>query len=281
MPRSWSLPEIETLVNDYLAMFALELRGESFNKAAHNRSLQKLIGRSHRSIEMKHQNVSAVLRDIGSRYIDGYKPLGNYQDLLYDVVVERFTADRALAKLLVQQADAMPVEPTFDDILARLVGAPVGRRRGIGQVSEKRIPRPVRGAIDYLAREARNSALGSKGEAWVLAFERARLIREGKEQLADRVEQVSVTIGASEGFDIRSFERNGVDRLIEVKATAGPIGMGFFVSPNEVETSRAHEARYHLYRPFSFNRDPHLFIVRGRLDRTCLLEASEFRAQVA
>lgn len=143
------------------------------------------------------------------------------------------------------------------------------------------LPRPVRGAIDYLAREARNSALGAKGEAWVLTYERARLVREGKEQLADRVEQVSVTIGASEGFDIRSFERNGADRFIEVKTTAGPIGMGFFVSPNEVEISRAHEARYHLYRPFSFNRDPHLFIVRGRLDRTCRLEASEFRAQVA
>ncbi len=278
----WSAAEIEAVIADYFEMFHLELRGERYNKAAHNRRLQAVTGRSHASIEMKHQNISAVLRDLGSSYIDGYKPLSNYQDQLYDAVAARLAGDRALTRAIAAEADARPVNPPVKGILDRRVSPPESGRRRRNLVAEARSPRRTpSGVLDYVEREARNSALGAKGELWVIEFERARLIREGKEALADRVEHVAATEGPSAGFDIRSFERNGTDRLIEVKTTAGPIGMPFFVSPNEVETSREHEARYHLYRPFRFNRDPHLFILRGRLDRTCLLEPAAFRAEVA
>ena len=68
-------------------MLACELRGERFNKAARNRALrQHLDGRSRGAVERKHQNVSAVLIALGFPYIDGYKPLGNVQGLLRDVV---------------------------------------------------------------------------------------------------------------------------------------------------------------------------------------------------
>ena len=63
-------------------MLARELRGETFNKAAHNRALrQHLDDRSRGAVERKHQNVSAVLIALGFPYIDGYKPLGNVQGL--------------------------------------------------------------------------------------------------------------------------------------------------------------------------------------------------------
>jgi hypothetical protein len=281
VPRPWSSLEIDTLVADYFDMLALELRGEPFNKAARNRGLQKLIGRSHGSIEMKHQNVSAVLRDINSRYIDGYKPLGNYQDALYDAVTDRVSGDDRLEKALAVAADSPPPAPSIEDILERLVSAPRGEPRAKGLIAERRQRASAGPKVDYVAREARNSALGARGEAWVLAFERARLIKAGKASLADRVEQVSETVGPSSGFDIHSYERNGSDRFIEVKTTKGPIGVAFFVSANEVRSSIANEERYHLYRPFKFDRDPHLFIVQGRLDRTCRLDAEQFRAQVA
>lgn len=37
----WSRIEVEAVVTDYLQMLATEIRGESFNKAEHNRRLQQ------------------------------------------------------------------------------------------------------------------------------------------------------------------------------------------------------------------------------------------------
>jgi hypothetical protein len=77
--------------------------------------------------------------------------------------------------------------------------------------------RPI--GVNYLEVEARNRLLGDAGEQFAINFERARLIHAGKESLADKIEQVSVSVGPSAGFDIRSFETNGTDRLIEAKTT--------------------------------------------------------------
>ena len=89
MSDHWSQEEVEATVSDYLEMLAMELRGQSFNKAEHNRILlSRLNQRSRGAIERKHQNISAVLIDLGYPYIDGYKPLFNYQELLYRVVTE-------------------------------------------------------------------------------------------------------------------------------------------------------------------------------------------------
>jgi hypothetical protein len=86
----WSRIEVEAAVADYLDMLALELRGEPFNKANHNRDLLRVLdGRTRGSIERKHQNISAILIELGYPYIDGYKPLRNYQELLREVVEER------------------------------------------------------------------------------------------------------------------------------------------------------------------------------------------------
>jgi hypothetical protein len=273
---------VAAIVAEYFEMLKLDIRGERYNKLARNRALQRLTGRSHGAIEKKHENISAVLRDLGCIYIEGYKPLSNYQESLYTAVAERLAADRELARTIAESAAAAPLDPPTEDILRRLVAPPATRARRPGLVAETpQHERTVAADIDYVAQEARNAALGKQGELWVVAYERARLIAAGKETLADRIEHVAVTEGPSAGFDIRSFEANGTDRLIEVKTTGGPIAMPFFVSPNEVETSRKREREYHLYRPFRFNRDPRLFIVPGRLDRTCRLQPAVFRAEVA
>ena len=53
----------------------------------HRKELRKLLNnRSDGSIERKHQNISAILITLGCPYIAGYKPLGNFQALLYEVV---------------------------------------------------------------------------------------------------------------------------------------------------------------------------------------------------
>ncbi len=60
--------------------------------------------------------------DLRFAYIDGYKPLGNYQELLYEVVAERLplamTLQQAATAVVKQEVDQPPVVP---DILAMLV----------------------------------------------------------------------------------------------------------------------------------------------------------------
>ena len=55
-----------------------------------------LQGRSDPSIERKHQNISAVLLEMGLPFIDGYKPLRNYQRPLLPAVVAEAVAARPL-----------------------------------------------------------------------------------------------------------------------------------------------------------------------------------------
>jgi hypothetical protein len=122
--------------------------------------------------------------------------------------------------------------------------------------------------------------LGRAGEEFVVDFERARLISEAQERLASRVERVSVTRGDQEGFDVLSFSANGRERLIEVKTTGFGAYTPFFVTRNELETSKENSDRYHVYRVFTFRRSPRLFILPGAIDQSCDLEPAQFVARV-
>ena len=99
MPETWSREEVEAVVADYLAMLAMELRQQPFNKAERNRQLRLMLRhRPKGSVERKHQNISAILLEFGYPYIDGYKPLGNYQNLLRQVVADRLSGATDLHK---------------------------------------------------------------------------------------------------------------------------------------------------------------------------------------
>ena len=70
----WTDKENDLIVADYFAMLADDIAGRPYNKAEHNRQLQRRIDRSRTSIEFKHQNISAVLKELGQDWIPGYKP---------------------------------------------------------------------------------------------------------------------------------------------------------------------------------------------------------------
>lgn len=63
-------------------MLAAQQSGKPFVKAEHNRIVQAATGRSRGSVEFKFCNVSAVLRDLGRVWVDGYLPRSNYQSAL-------------------------------------------------------------------------------------------------------------------------------------------------------------------------------------------------------
>jgi len=279
MADSWSREEVEAAVADYFVMLARDLSGEPYNKAEHNRLLQRLLASRNRgSVERKHQNISAVLIELGYPYIDGYKPLGNYQALLRQVVQERLSVATGLQQMVAATV-AAEVEriPSITDILSIVVPPPV-RDRGVRPLYDRPVARIARPERNYLEAEARNRSLGVAGEELALRYEHERLRRAGQRILADRIEHVSRTQGDGLGYDIRSFEVDGRDRLIEVKTTRFGSLTPFFASRNEVEFSEERREDYQLYRLFSFRAEPRLFTLAGSLRNSCELDPLNFSA---
>ena len=277
MAEDWSSEENAILIADYLSMLRAELRGEVPDKTAHRRALLPLLrDRSEGSIEFKHQNVSAVLIDLGFPPINGYKPRVNYQALLFEIVADQVVGDSDLAQTVRTAVEASAESPAVFDLLGRMEQPPEpAEPTSYQKIRERRI----RFAVNYLEVEARNQSLGRAGEEFALRFERARLLKAGKEHLAERVEHVAA-LGDGDGFDILSFEPNGTDRLIEVKTTAYAKQTPFFLSRNELKVSKERSAVYHLYRLFRFRDDPRLYGLQGALDESCLLDPVQFSARV-
>ena len=278
MPSDWSRAEVEVTVADYFAMLAAELSGVPVNKAAHRkRLLPRLNGRSEQAVEFKHSNISAALVDLGFPYITGYKPRANYQRLLYEVVAERLASDKKIQEIAAADVDQPISVPEVDDILSVLTDPPKTGppAQNVNQLRSVRSP-----STNYLAREAHNRSLGLAGEEFVLNFERARLISEGSELLAGRIEHTSRVRGDGEGYDILSFDKSGRERLVEVKTTKYGIDTPFFVSSNEVRFSATRPENYYLYRLFTFRTAPRLFTVKGSFEKTCWLSAASYLAGI-
>lgn len=279
----WSRIEVEAAVADYLEMLASELRGEPFNKAEHNRNLLALLNdRTRGSIERKHQNISAILIEVGYPYIDGYKPLGNYQELLREVVEDRLRSENSLEQEIAALVVSPPAsESPLSDILDMAVPVPVPDREAPSRVYESLSASTRAPKRNYLEMEARNGALGLAGERLVLRYEQERLSRAGQSRLAGKIVHISATESDSLGFDILSYENDGRERLIEVKTTRFGSLTPFFASRNEVEVSARRQDDYQLYRLFRFSEQPKLFVLPGSLRRSCRLDPVSYSARVA
>ncbi len=78
---NWRNDELDAIVADYFAMLTDELSGQPYVKSRYSKALTAKIGRPHGSAEFKHQNISAVLDELGMPWIRGYKPRKNYRKL--------------------------------------------------------------------------------------------------------------------------------------------------------------------------------------------------------
>ena len=277
MADDWSPSEAAATVADYLAMLEHELRGEPYNKREHNRRLQAMLNRrSAGAIEFKHQNISAVMIELGFPYIDGYKPRGNYQELLRAEILARLgetTEIERVTGIVVEAPAALPVPGLAT--LDAFVPAPI--REAPRSVYERRTPPPTPRRVNYLERESRNRSLGRAGELFVMEVEHRRLWESGARRLAERIDHVAETKGDGYGYDIVSFEANGRERFIEVKTTAFGSMTPFFASAKEVAVSEELPT-FHLYRVFKFRDDPKIFTLAGSLRQACALEPIEYRA---
>jgi hypothetical protein len=187
--KDWTEHEVRLIVADYFAMLEAELQGSTYKKSDHRKALiPHLAGRSEGSIEFKHQNISAVLVEIGLPYIEGYKPRGNYQGLLA-TEVERFFdqhpgfLDQLAAAPTLNPASLPP--PTVPDLSQIIVDPPEKI------ITPTRTEKPWlsrRGQkIDFAERDAANRNLAKLGEEFVFNLERQRLREDGRDDLASRV----------------------------------------------------------------------------------------------
>jgi hypothetical protein len=97
--------------------------------------------------------------------------------------------------------------------------------------------------------------VGSVAEQYVVDHERRRLTRLGHVKAASEVERVSLT-SVGEGYDIISFEDDGVTkRFLEVKGTTGA-GMTVDMSDYEWETAKLLKNSYYLVRVIRVKTNP-------------------------
>lgn len=272
--KPWSGAEVASTVESYLRMLKKELAGESYNKAEENRKLREhLSGRSQAAVEFKHQNISAVLIELGWIPIGGYKPASNYQGILRDVVSEALERDSGIEKATEHALERIDLRPVATGGVPDIIAAPhVQLSVGEWAPREKGIRR------DYLQREGQNRKLGHAGELAIVAFERRRLTALGKERLASKVEHVSETQGDGLGFDVLSYDEDGAKRMIEVKTTRYRSEIPFFVSSNEIDASNYFRDSFHIYRLFQFEKKPGMYMLRGPVRDSCELRATEYLA---
>lgn len=282
--KGWNWLETEATVQDYFAMLTKEINGERYSKAEHRRALlPKLMQRSEGAIEFKHQNISAVLIEMGQPYISGYKPAFNVQGQLRNVVLAHLAAHQAQFDHLLQSAETSPqiIEQQKQSIQWQNVLDTEMPER-ISQVKEA--PRKyLARKTNFTQRESNNRKLGEQGEAFVIQCERQRFIEAGRQDLVSEVQWSSKEKGDGLGYDVRSLQWHNEQPIdqehhIEVKTTNSGKYQPFYISPNELAYAKEYANRYSLYRVYDFNKRCRILQLRGDISKYVNLAAQNYQA---
>ena len=265
----WQDDELDAIIADYFAMLATDLAGQPYVKARHSAALMAQIGRTHRSVEFKHQNISAVLDELGMPWIPGYKPKRNYQNAIFDSIDRYLTRNPSILEPVAspQAPSSSPSEVFVAPPILTAADVPL----------PERLRHLVR-KFDPVERDHRNRALGKAGEAFVVDLERRQLIEAARPDLARKVRWIAVEDGDGAGYDVLSFNPGGRERLIEVKTTNGAARTPFFLSRNERTLATERPADWQIYRVHLFARGPHIFTLAPPLENTINLTTETWRA---
>jgi hypothetical protein len=263
----WQDDELDAIVSDYFAMLAADLSGEPYVKAKHRAALTAQIGRSDGSVEFKHQNISAVLDELGMPWIRGYKPAKNYQNAIFDAI-ERYLI---VHPETLEPAPVMPAAPTPDIFVP-----PPSLTFDYSPIPEQ-LRHLVR-KFDPVDRDQRNRLLGRAGEAFVVEVEKRRLNMAERPDLAERIRWIADEEGDGAGYDILSFNPDGGERLIEVKTTNGSARTPFFISRNESALAVERPSDWRIYRVHLFAQDPRIFTLAPPLENAVKLTTETWRA---
>jgi hypothetical protein len=264
----WNDDELDAIVADYFSMLRAELSRQPYVKSHHSAVLMEEIGRTHRSVEFKHQNISAVLEEMGLPWILGYKPKRNYQASIFGAIDRYLSSNDDMA----YQQLPPQVLAVADDAVA-FVEPP---KLELQSDRPWQLDRLVR-KFDPVERDLRNRSLGRAGEEYVLEIEKKKLEKFQRPDLLKKVRWVSADDDGA-GYDILSFEPDGRERLIEVKTTNGAARTPFFISENECQRAAASTESWRLYRVHSFAQKPRIFQIAPPLNKMLHLRPDTWRA---
>jgi hypothetical protein len=266
--KDWQDDELDAIVADYFVMLRADVKGQPYVKSRHSAALMEQIGRTHRSVEFKHQNISAVLDELGMPWIPGYKPKRNYQNAIFDAI-DRYLTKHPDVTNLSARPDVQPASS------AQIFVNPPARSEAADQIPE-RLQRLVR-KFDPVERDFVNRSLGKAGEEFVVSLERRQLEAE-RPDLARKVRWVAAEDGDGAGYDVLSFTRQGRERLIEVKTTNGSARTPFFLTPNECDFAAQRPNDWCIYRVHLFAKEPRIFTISPPLDTALRLRTEIWRA---
>ncbi len=265
----WQDDELDAIVADYFVMLAAELSGEPYIKSRHSAALMVQIGRSHRSVEFKHQNVSAVLEELGMPWIPGYRPKRNYQNAIFEAIDRYLTRHPAA----IYPVPSLPTKPSSTGD-AFVPSPPL-------TAGKERVPKLLRRLVqkfDPVERDLRNRSLGNAGEAFVVDTEKRKFMEASRADLAQKVRWIAAEEGDGAGYDVLSFDFTGKERLIEVKTTNGSARTPFFITRNEYGLATERPADWRIYRVHLFATGPRIFIIEPPLEKAVRLATETWRA---
>jgi hypothetical protein len=266
----WQKDELDAIVADYFDMLAADLAERPYVKSKHSAALMAEIGRTHRSVEFKHQNISAVLDELGMPWIPGYKPKRNYQNAIFDAI-DRYLSKHPDILEAVGTPSSVPSTATTEIFVS-----PPPLTAGKDKIPPS-LQRLVR-KFDPVERDLRNRTLGRAGEEFVINLERRLLTSAERSDLARKIRWIAAEEGDGVGYDILSFDPAGRERLLEVKTTNGSARTPFFLSRNECAVAKERPADWCIYRVHLFSTKPRIFTITPPLEKALSLRAEIWRA---
>jgi len=136
---------------------------------------------------------------------------------------------------------------------------------------------------DFTKREAINRHLGELGEQFVIEFEKYKLTKAGRSDLAKEVEWSSKEKGDGLGYDVRSFlvdesSLKEEELFIEVKTTSCGKYLPFYITDNELAFSKKFSDNYQLSRVYDFHKKARIFQLTGSVEEYVNLHPELYRA---
>ncbi len=265
----WQDDELDAIVADYFAMLQADLSGQPYVKYRHSQALMARIGRTHRSVEFKHQNISAVLDELGLPWIPGYKPKRNYQNAIFDAIDRYLTKHPGILEAVGRSPAAKIPLPGEIFVNAPQLHASAHVPTGLRRLVRK---------FDPVERDHRNRTLGRAGEQFVINVERHRLIGADRTDLARKIRWIAAEEGDGAGYDVLSFDLTGRERLLEVKTTNGSARTPFFLTRNERAVAKERPTDWCIYRVHLFATEPRIFTIAPPLEQAVNLTPETWRA---
>ncbi|WP_297506972.1 hypothetical protein [uncultured Caulobacter sp.] len=236
--RDWSGADLTVVVGDYVAQLEKALAGKPIDRAAHDRTVRFVTGKSDMPIMAKQAEISAVLSLIGVPALRDPPPRWTYDEALLDAVEAQLAAKPALLAAAVRPAALFAAATAVP-----LIETPPPQR----QPMSERLVQLIR-RFDMGGREADDRFLKGLGVASIIAHEARRLSDRGRPDLAGRIRPARA--GDPEGCDVISAGLDEAPRLLVVKTTLAADVAPFGLTHAEFALSQARPEAFRIRRVY-------------------------------